>query len=171
MKTKLPITVVSFLSMIGPVVASPVAIAQSTVHQAPIRISQAEGVTQLCDQEESISSRLDCLFEQSNRLNQAKNFARQRGEQINGGIIRFETEPSMHGPSADSPHTIEDSETATRYTFTFRLRPRGSNTYTRETQVLANYDKLSQQWSFETVYNREIAPTTCSYAEELQGSC
>lgn len=97
-------------------------------------------------------------------LNRAKNLARQRGEAENGGVSVYETEPSMHGPAAESPHVINSDGSVT---FTFRGRPRGSNFYTVETQVTVAYNAQTQ-WDIVTEYNEEIPPTTVSIADLLE---
>ncbi len=143
----------------------------SATAQAPRLISQIENITALCESAPNISARFECLFEQSNRLNQAKNFARQRAERENGGVTLIEAEPSMHGPSAESPHVIERNGQVTEYTFTFRLRPRATANYTRETEVIATYDQQTAQWDVELGYDQAIEATACSYAAQLQGEC
>ncbi len=94
-------------------------------------------------------------------LNRAKNLARQRGEAENGGVSVYETEPSMHGPAAESPHVINSDGSVT---FTFRGRPRGGDFYTLETQVTVFYDAQTQ-WDIVTEYNQEIPPTTVSMSD------
>ncbi|MEB3358606.1 MAG: hypothetical protein VKK04_17910 [Synechococcales bacterium] len=143
---------------------------QRAIAQVPASSARVEELVTLC-QTVGSDSRLACLLEQSNRLNQAKNLARQRGERDNGGITLIETEPSMHGTSAESPYTINVDGGVTQYVFTFRLRPRATTDYTQEAQVAVLYDEQGNQWDIDTVYNRAIAPTPCSFASELQNSC
>jgi hypothetical protein len=146
------------------------AVAQDST-QNPLLISQVTDITELCSDAPNVSARFECLFEQSNRLNQAKNFARQRAERENGGVTLIEAEPSMHGPSFASPHVIEIDGQLTQYTFTFRLRPRATTDYTIESQVIAIYDQQTEDWDVDLGYNRAIAATSCSYAAESQGEC
>ncbi|MGJ3249102.1 MAG: hypothetical protein ACFE0I_23895 [Elainellaceae cyanobacterium] len=144
---------------------------RSATAQEPILMSQVDDITALCEASPTVSARFECLFEQSNRLNQAKNFARQLAERENGGVSLIEAEPSMHGPSAESPHVINDDGRVSQYTFTFRLRPRATTAYTREAQVFATYNQQTTEWDIELGYNRAIAPTSCSYAADLQDEC
>ncbi|MGB3494325.1 MAG: hypothetical protein WBA57_16480 [Elainellaceae cyanobacterium] len=122
-------------------------IAESAL-SAPVPISQSEDVYFLA---------LDY------DLNRAKNLARQRGEAENGGVSVYETEPSMHGPAADSPHVINTDGSVT---FTFRGKPRGGDFYRFETQVTVAYDAQTQ-WDIVTDYNQEIPPTTVPMSDLL----
>ncbi len=140
----------------------------------PLRESfskQVEELVFLCESAGDSDAQFRCLLNQSSRLNQAKNLARQRGEQVNGGVTTIETEPSMHGPSSESPYDISVSGNSIEYLFTYRLRPRATEDYTQETQVLVTYDEAVNAWDIETVYNRAIAPTSCSFASESEGEC
>ena len=111
---------------------------------------------------------LQCLLDQSTHLNRAKNLARQRGEKINGGITSIETEPSMHGPSAEAPHQIVLADGSTQYIFTFRVRPRATDYYTHESQVRVTYMAENEGWTIDTIYNNRIDSTLMSYAEQLE---
>jgi len=57
------------------------------------------------------------------------------------------------------------------YIYTYRLRPRATENYTIETQVAVNYNTDFEQWDVDTIYNREILPTPCSYSSGLAGEC
>ncbi|MGF1499461.1 MAG: hypothetical protein ACFB8W_21940 [Elainellaceae cyanobacterium] len=160
----------SVASLVAIAFLSVVAHAQRAIAQIPVSPSRVEELVTLC-QSAGADDRLTCLLEQSNRLNQAKNLARQRGERENGGITIIETEPSMHGTSAESPYTIDVNGDITQYIFTFRLRPRATTDYTQESQVAVSYNQQGDQWDIDTIYNRAIAPTPCSFASELQNSC
>ncbi|NEQ97170.1 MAG: hypothetical protein F6K30_10655 [Cyanothece sp. SIO2G6] len=107
-----------------------------------------------------------CLLDQGSRLNRAKNLARQRGESANGGISLIETEPSMHGPAAESPYSIMRVNGSVRYIFTFRVRPRATQNYTHESQIAVNYAVENDEWTVDTLYNRSISPIAISYSEE-----
>ncbi|MGB3612976.1 MAG: hypothetical protein WBA10_04215 [Elainellaceae cyanobacterium] len=50
-------------------------------------------------------------------LARAKNLARQAGEQANGGIIQYRSEPAMHGPAEEAPF-VENADGS--WTFTFQ---------------------------------------------------
>ena len=136
--------------------------------------SEPSTIVELCNQlaedDETVET-LTCLFEQSTHLNRAKNLARQRGEMENGGIIVSETEASMHGPSAESPHQLVLGDNSTQYIFTFRVRPRATEAYTHESQVKVTYmyETATEDagWTIDTVYNNRIEPTPVSYAEQL----
>ena len=132
--------------------------------------STASPIVTLCESiveaDPSVES-LQCLFEQSTHLNRAKNLARQRGEMENGGIVTIETEPSMHGPSAESPHQIALADGSTQYIFTFRVRPRATANYTHESQVRVTYTYEGAGWTIDTIYNNRIEPTPVSYSEQL----
>jgi len=136
----------------------PQAIAQTTY--------SIDALVELCEDAPSDDS-FQCLLDQSSRLNRAKNLARQAGEKNNGGVTTIEAEPSMHGPSSQSPYSIETTDAETRYVFTFRLRPRATSDYTYETQVVVRYGYEDDQWTVDTVYNQPIEPTTVSYADTL----
>ncbi|MEM9217313.1 MAG: hypothetical protein AAGD25_23605 [Cyanobacteria bacterium P01_F01_bin.150] len=130
----------------------------------------ASPIVELCDElaeEDPTIEPLQCLLEQSTHLNRAKNLARQRSERINGGVTAVETEPSMHGPSADSPHQISLGDDGTQYIFTFRVRPRATTDYTRESQVMVTHTYENSAWTIDTVYNNRIEPTSISYSEQL----
>lgn len=96
-------------------------------------------------------------------LNRAKNYARQRAEQENGGLSVYVAEASMHGPSAESPYVINDDGSLT---FTFRGGPPGVDYFTIETQVTVDYSEHSG-WDIVTNYNRSITQTHLSYREIL----
>lgn len=170
MKSIQTIAILSLGSLAGTLLISGI-MNESATAQEPTIISQVDDITALCETSPNVSARFECLFEQSNRLNQAKNFARQLAERENGGVSLIEAEPSMHGPSAESPHVIDDDGRVSQYTFTFRLRPRATAAYTREAQVFATYNQQTADWDVELGYNRAIDPTSCSYAAELQGEC
>ncbi|NEP45482.1 MAG: hypothetical protein F6K35_42210 [Okeania sp. SIO2H7] len=121
----------------------------------------------LVEADSSVQS-LQCLLDQSTHLNRAKNLARQRGERDNGGITTVETEPSMHGPSAESPHQLVLGDGSTQYIFTFRIRPRTTANYTHESQVRVTYTDEGSEWSIDTVYNNRIESTPVSYSEQLE---
>lgn len=135
---RLTVAIASALVLIGTSAARVTAASAELI--SPIDMSQADGVFLLA---------LDY------DLNRAKNLARQRGEAENGGVSVYETEPSMHGPAAESPHVINADGSVT---FTFRGGPRGDDFYTVETQVTVAYD-AQNQWDIVTEYNREIPPT------------
>ncbi|MEO1520383.1 MAG: hypothetical protein AAFU78_06350 [Cyanobacteria bacterium J06633_2] len=130
-----------------------------------------DALVQLCQSAGDSDARFQCLLEQGERLNRAKNLARQRGERENGGVTSVETEPSMHGPSSESPYTLTSSGDVIEYRFTFRLRPRATETYTQQAEVLISYSESAMDWEITTVSNEEIAPTSCSFSDELQNAC
>ncbi|MBP0005115.1 MAG: hypothetical protein J7642_15630 [Cyanobacteria bacterium SBC] len=82
-------------------------------------------------------------------LNRAKNYARQAAEDANGGLGEYRAEPSMHGPSADSPHVINSDGTIT---FTFRGRAPEAETYTVESVVTVDLTT----WAVNIDYNGPI---------------
>jgi hypothetical protein len=96
-------------------------------------------------------------------LNRAKNYARQRAEQENGGVSIYTAEPSMHGPSSGSPFSYNDDGSIT---FTFRGGPLGVNYYDIETQVTVNQTS-SGGWDIVTNYNRRIERTTVAYIDVI----
>jgi hypothetical protein len=96
-------------------------------------------------------------------LNRAKNYARQRAEQENGGVSVYTAEPSMHGPSEESPYVFNDDDSIT---FTFRGGPLGVNYFTRETQVTVS-QMGNGGWDIVTNYNRSIERTTVAYSEVI----
>lgn len=133
---------------------------------APALAQTTDNLECLCESVPE-SDHFPCLLEQRERLNRAKNLARQRGEADNGGISLIETEPSMHGPSQESPYSITRVDGAMRYVFTFRVRPRATQNYTHESQVAVNYAVEDNEWTVETIYNQAIAPTPSPYADEV----
>lgn len=165
------IATVSFFSFIGAVAVSHPSDSAPALPSSQSATKQIEELVELCESAGDSNARFQCLLEHSSRLNRAKNLARQRGEQESGGVTTVETEPSMHGPSAEAPYEINAVGDMTEYVFTYRLRPRATEDYTQETQVLVTYNEPANTWDIETVYNRAIAPTPCSYASELQGEC
>lgn len=171
MKSLTSVTSLTVASLLGVVATSLLVELTSTSAQAQVSSRQVDELVELCSSVSDSNLRFQCLLNQSNRLNQAKNLARQRGERENGGVTLVEAEPSMHGPSAESPYVIAADGSVTQYTFTYRMRPRATTDYTQEVQVLVTYDEQGNQWNIDTVYNQSIAPTACSYASELQQSC
>lgn len=171
MKVFRSVAALSVFSLVGSLGLASVSGSDAASAQTTTQNKQIEELVEYCMPETQLDVRFQCLFEQTNRLNQAKNFARQRGEQENGGVSLVETEPSMHGPSAESPHELQIDGDITRYTFTYRLRPRATANYTQETQVVATYNQQTNQWAIDTVYNQPITPTSCSYADQRAGSC
>lgn len=170
MKSAQAIVTLSVLPLVG-AIALPIFAGLKTSVQAQVSTRTIETLEALCDSFSDSDDRFQCMLNQTSRLNRAKNLARQRGEQANGGVTTVETEPSMHGPSAESPYMIETTNDGLRYIYTYRLRPRAAENYTIETQVAVNYSGDFDRWEVDTVYNREIAPTPCSYASELEGTC
>lgn len=170
MKSVKSVITLSSLALLG-TLALPAVSGFRTAAQAQVSSRTVEELAELCESFTDSDAEFQCLLNQSSRLNRAKNLARQRGEQANGGVTTVETEPSMHGPSAESPYEIEVEDDEVRYIYTYRLRPRAAENYTIETQVVVNYNTDFDQWDVDTVYNREIAPTPCSYASELAGTC
>lgn len=131
----------------------------------------ATTIVDLCNalaEADSTLEPLQCLLEQSTHLNRAKNLARQRGERVNGGITAVETEPSMHGPSAESPHQVVLGDGSTQYIFTFRVRPRATANYTHESQISVTYIYEESEWTIDTIYNNRIESTPVSYSEQLE---
>ena len=161
MKKNYAIALLSLASLVGTASFAAPLSAQTTNDQEGIRA--LEELCAVVAEEDTFQ----CLLEQSTHLNRAKNLARQRGERDNGGIRVVETEPSMHGPSAEAPYVIELGEGSTRYIFTFRVRPRATEDYTNESQVAVTYTYEGSMWDIETLYNRQIDPTVISYADEL----
>lgn len=134
----------------------------SSLTLAGLIAPQATAETSSLSQQIVISQSEDIYFLAPDYdLNRAKNLARQRGEAENGGVSVYETEPSMHGPAAESPHEINTDGSVT---FTFRGRARGGDFYTVETQVTVAYDAQTQ-WDIVTDYNEEIPPTTVSMSD------
>ena len=173
MKRICSITTLSVVSFMGTVALSTASQSAPLSEQVQTSNKQLEELVDLCESAGDSDARFRCLLDQSSRLNQAKNLARQRGERENGGVTLIETEPSMHGPSSESPYVISESSDGgvVEYTFTFRIRPRATTDYTQEAQVLITYDESADEWGINTVSNEEIDPTPCSYASELQGEC
>lgn len=165
------IAAISAISALGTVALSSGVDAEPYHAQYSTLSKQVEELVFLCESAGDSDARFRCLLDQSSRLNQAKNLARQRGEQENGGVTTIETEPSMHGPSSEAPYEISVSGDTIEYIFTYRLRPRATTDYTQEAQVLVSYNEAVNAWDIDTVYNRAIAPTPCSFASELQGEC
>jgi hypothetical protein len=152
---------------------SSVAIAP-TAYPAPLLEEPRKSIddlVELCESAGDSNARFQCLLDQGQRLNRAKNLARQRGEQENGGVTTIETEPSMHGPSSESPYTLSSSDDQIDYLFTFRLRPRATEDYTQQVEVLVTYSEFDESWDVMTVSNEAIAPTPCSFSDELQNMC
>lgn len=170
MKSIKSLATVSTLALLS-TLALPTVMGSQTSVQAQVSTRTIETLSELCESFTDSNAEFQCLLNQSSRLNRAKNLARQRGEQANGGVTTVETEPSMHGPSAESPYEIVVGDDVVRYLYTYRLRPRATENYTIETQVAVNYNTAFDQWDVDTVYNREIAPTSCSYADELADDC
>ena len=170
MKKNCAIALLSLTSSLGLSIMSGNANAQRIAD--PV-YSSASPIVELCnalaDSDQTVEP-LQCLFEQSTHLNRAKNLARQRGERENGGVITVETEPAMHGPSAESPHQIVLGDNVTQYIFTFRLRPRATDNYTYESQVRITHAIENNEWSIDTIYNNRITPTPVSYLEQLDGA-
>lgn len=162
---------ISALSTLGTVALVPIANAEPLNTRYAAFGKQMEELVFLCESAGDSDAQFRCLLDQASRLNQAKNLARQQGEQDSGGITEIETEPSMHGPSAEAPYDISVSGDTIEYLFTYRIRPRATTDYTRETQILVSYNEAINSWDIDTVYNRAIAPTPCSFASELQGEC
>ncbi|MEB3212212.1 MAG: hypothetical protein VKL39_12695 [Leptolyngbyaceae bacterium] len=128
-------------------------------------------LVELCESAGDSDARFRCLLTQGERLNRAKNLARQRGEQENGGVTFVETEPSMHGPSSESPYTISTPDDQIEYRFTFRMRPRATEDYTQQAEILVTYSTSTRAWDVITVSNEAIAPTPCSYSDEQRNVC
>ncbi|MGB3494930.1 MAG: hypothetical protein WBA57_19525 [Elainellaceae cyanobacterium] len=170
MKSVKSVVTLSALALFG-TLALPSLMGTKTSAQAQVSSRTVEELSQLCESFTDSNEAFQCLLNQSGRLNRAKNLARQRGEQANGGVTTVETEPSMHGSSSESPYEIEVVDDGVRYIYTYRLRPRATANYTIETQVVVNYHSEFDQWDIDTVYNRDITPTTCSYSSELAGTC
>jgi hypothetical protein len=171
MRRTYSIAIISALCTFGTVALSTASQAEPLRGASQAFNKQLEELVFLCESAGDSDARFRCLLDQASRLNQAKNLARQRGEQENGGVTVIETEPSMHGPSSEAPHEISLSGDTIEYLFTYRLRPRATEDFTQETQVLVTYNTAVNAWDIETVYNRAIAPTPCSFASELEGEC
>lgn len=127
----------------------------------------ATTIVDICKADSTIEP-LQCLSEQSTNLNRAKNLARQRGEKDNGGVGVVATEPSMHGPSAESPYQVFLCGDSIEYVFTFRMRPRATADYTYESQVRVAYTDKNSEWIIDTIYNNAIRATPISYSEQLE---
>ncbi|MFO8040550.1 MAG: hypothetical protein R6U67_14025 [Sodalinema sp.] len=84
-------------------------------------------------------------------LNRAKNQARQFAERLNGGLQTYRAEPSMHGPSAESPYRVTE---AGQLEFNFFGRAPGASNYTIETVIVVDPDT----WELDMIYNGAIRP-------------
>lgn len=84
-------------------------------------------------------------------LNRAKNQARQFAERLNGGLQVYRAEPSMHGPSAESPYRVTE---AGQLEFNFFGRAPGASNYTTETVIVVDPDS----WELDLIYNGAIRP-------------
>jgi hypothetical protein len=84
-------------------------------------------------------------------LNRAKNQARQFAERLNGGLQVYRAEPSMHGPSAESPYRVTE---AGQLEFNFFGRAPGASNYTTETVIVVDPDT----WELDLIYNGAIRP-------------
>ena len=146
------------VATLGGAAFSPSAIAQTT--------ASIDALVEICEAAPDEDS-FQCLLDQSSRLNRAKNLARQAGEKNNGGVTAIEVEPSMHGPSSQAPYRIETTDTETLYIFTFRLRPRATNDYTYETQIVVRYADAEEEWTVDTAYNQAIEATPVAYSDTL----
>ena len=171
MKKYWAIASLSLISCVGLTAGAPRLNAQTIADGHSGDSITAFSITELCnaivEADETVEP-LQCLFEQSTHLNRAKNLARQRGEIINGGVSSIETEPSMHGPSPESPHQIALVDGSTQYIFTFRVRPRATANYTHESQVRVTHTYEGSAWTIDTIYNNQIDPTPVSYSEKLE---
>ncbi len=93
----------------------------------------------------SFEERVDYITD----LSRAKNLARQAAERVNGGIVSYWAEPSMHGPAADSPYIDNGDGT---WTFIFLGGEPASEVRDIETEVLI--DRAT--WDVAVVYNGPV---------------
>lgn len=171
MKPIYSIALLSSVSVIGSVALATMSSSAPLSSQAQTSSKEVDALVRICESAGDSDARFQCLLDQGERLNRAKNLARQRGERENGGVTTIETEPSMHGPSTESPYAIATSEDGVEYTFTFRLRPRATEEYTLQSEVLVAYSESTGAWEITTISNEAIDPTSCSFSSEQQNDC
>ena len=85
-----------------------------------------------------------------NTLQRSKNLARQAAEKENGGLGEYRAEPSMHGPTGDSPY-VDNGDGS--YTFTFYGGPPGWQEPTVESVVTVD---SSNGWDVSVDYNGRV---------------